>query len=198
MHVIAFNGSPKAEGNTYNALSLVLKELENQNISGKIIHIGNKNIHGCLACGACYKNQNQKCVIDDEVNECIQKMQKADGILIGSPVYYASTAGTLKCFLDRVFYVCAANGGLLRHKVGASVTAARRSGEVAAFDHLNHYFTIAEMFIPSSNYWNVVHGKAPGEALLDEEGVQTMKVLGKNMAYLLKQLKTGMATAPEK
>ncbi|HNW26052.1 MAG TPA: flavodoxin family protein [Candidatus Gastranaerophilaceae bacterium] len=197
MHVIAINGSPKSEGNTYNALKLVLEELKNQGISGEIIHIGNKNIRGCLACGGCFKNKDESCVIKDEVNECIQKMKEADGILIGSPVYYASIAGTLKCFLDRTFYVCSANGGLLRHKVGASVVVARRSGEVAAFDHLNHYFTIAEMFMPSSNYWNVIHGRMPGEVLLDEEGVQIMRVLGKNMAYLLKQLKTGTQTAPE-
>lgn len=198
MHVIAFNGSPKEQGNTYHALKLVLDELKNNDISSEIIHVGNKNIRGCLACGACHKNKNEKCIIEDCVNECIQKIKTADGILIGSPVYYASIAGTLKCFLDRTFFVCNANGGLLRHKVGASVIALRRSGEVATFDHLNHYFTIAEMFMPSSNYWNVIHGRMPGEVLLDEEGVQIMRILGKNMAYLLKQLKTGNAAAPEK
>lgn len=193
MHVVAFNGSPKAQGNTYFALKTVTDELEAQGVSTEIIHIGNKNIRGCVACGGCIKNQNQECVIKDEVNECIQKMKEADGIIISSPVYYASMAGTMKCFLDRAFYVCSANGGLLRHKVGASVVAVRRSGEVATFDHLNHYFTISEMFIPTSNYWNVAHGRAPGEVLQDDEGIQTMRVLAKNMAYLMKQLKTGEA-----
>lgn len=198
MHVIAFNGSPKSEGNTFHALKLVTDELELAGISTEIIHIGNKSFRGCIACGACIKNKNEKCIIDDEVNEIIQKMKKADGIIIGSPVYYASMAGTLKCFLDRAFYVCSVNGGLLRHKVGASVVAVRRSGEVATFDHLNHYFTIGEMFLPSSNYWNVIHGREPKEVLQDEEGVQIMRVLGKNMAYLMKQLESGSACPPER
>lgn len=198
MHVIAFNGSPKANGNTYHSIKIVTDELEKQGISTEIIHVGNKKIRGCIACGGCIKNLNEKCIIDDEVNEYIQKMKTADGIIIGSPVYYASIAGTMKCFLDRAFYVSGVNGGLLRHKVGASVVAVRRSGEVATFDHLNHYFTICEMFLPSSNYWNVAHGRAPGEVLQDEEGVQIMQVLGKNMAYLLSQLKSGEAQPPER
>lgn len=198
MHVIAVNGSPNAEGNTFLALKLVTEQLEKESITTEIIHIGNKNIRGCIACYGCRKNLDEKCVIQDEVNECVQKMKNADGIILGSPVYYASMAGTLKCFIDRAFFVAGANGGLFRHKVGASVVAVRRSGEVATFDHLNHYFTLAEMFIPSSNYWNVIHGRAPGEALQDEEGVQIMRVLGKNMAYLMKQLKSGTAQAPER
>ncbi|MFA7659523.1 MAG: flavodoxin family protein [Candidatus Gastranaerophilaceae bacterium] len=197
MHLIAINGSPKAEGNTYHALKLVAEELEKQGISTEIIHIGNKNIRGCLACNACAKNKNEKCIIDDEVNEAIQKMKNADGIIIGSPVYYASIAGTMKCFLDRAFYVAGANGGLFRHKVGASVAVARRSGEVATFDHLNHYFTIGEMFLASSNYWNVIHGQTPAQALQDEEGVQIMRVLGKNMAFLLKSIAENKAALPE-
>lgn len=198
MKVVAINGSPKEAGNTYQAIKIVTDELEKQGIETEIIHVGNKNIRGCIACGGCAKNKNEKCVIDDYVNEAIQIMKKADGIIIGSPVYYASMAGTMKCFLDRTFYVAGANGGLYRHKVGASVVAVRRSGEVATFDHLNHYFTLAEMFLPSSNYWNVIHGRMPGEALQDEEGVQIMRVLGKNMAFLLNAVANNKENLPEK
>lgn len=198
MKVVAINGSPKANGNTYHALQIVTEQLEKDGISTEIIHIGNKNIRGCLACGGCAKNQNERCVIDDEINEVIQKMKDADGIIIGTPVYYASISGTMKCFLDRAFYVAGANGGLFRHKVGASVVAVRRSGEVATFDHLNHYFTIAEMFMPSSNYWNVIHGRLPGEVLQDKEGVQIMRVLGKNMSFLMKSIAQNAQNLPEK
>ena len=198
MKVIAINGSPKAEGNTYHGLKIVCESLENEGISTEIIHVGNKNIRGCLGCGGCSVNKNEKCVIDDEVNEIIQKMKNADGILIGSPVYYASMAGTMKCFLDRAFYVAGAgNDGLFRHKVGASVAVARRSGEVATFDHLNHYFTVSEMFLVPSKYWNVIHGRLPGKAIQDEEGVQTMRVLGKNMAFLIKAIDKSKADLPE-
>lgn len=198
MHVVAINGSPKEEGNTYHSIKLVTAELEKQGISTEIIQIGNKNIHGCMACGGCSQNKNEKCIINDEVNDAIQKMKVADGIIIGSPVYYASIAGTMKCFLDRAFYTASANGGLFRHKIGASIAVARRSGEVATFDHLNHYFTLGEMFIASSNYWNVTHGRLPGEVLQDEEGVQIMRVLGKNMGYLIKQLSNNDLKLPEK
>lgn len=196
MYVVAINGSPKEKGNTYAALRLVTDELEKEEISTEIVHIGNKTIRGCLACGRCFENQNEKCIIEDEVNIILQKLKNADGIIIGSPVYYASMAGTLKCFLDRTFYVAGANGGLFRHKVGASVIAVRRSGEVATFDHLNHYFTITEMFLASSNYWNVAHGRMPGEVLQDEEGVQTMRVLGKNMAFLIKSIAQNKQNLP--
>lgn len=198
MYVIAINGSPKEKGNTYHALKVVTEELDKQGINTEIVHIGDKIIRGCLACGACGKNQNEKCVLEDDVNIMIQKMKAADGIIIGSPVYYASIAGTMKSFLDRAFYVASANGGLYRHKVGASVVAVRRSGEVATFDHLNHYFTIGEMFTASSSYWNVIHGRFPGEALQDEEGVQTMRVLAKNMAFLLNAIEQNKDSLPEK
>ena len=198
MNVVAINGSPKADGNTYQALKIVTDELEKQEISTEIIHIGNKSIRGCLACGACAKNKNEKCIIDDEVNDIIQKLKAADGIILGSPVYYASIAGTMKCFLDRTFYVAGANGGLFRHKAGASVAIARRSGEVATVDHLNHYFTIGEMFLPSSNYWNSAHGGRPGDVIKDEEGVQIMRILGKNMGFLIKSVAQNSQNLPEK
>lgn len=198
MYAVAINGSPKEKGNTYHALKLVTNELEAQGINSEIIHIGNKIIRGCLACGACFKNQNERCVLEDDVNTVIQKMKAADCIIIGSPVYYASIAGTMKSFLDRNFYVASANGGLFRHKVGASVVAVRRSGEVTTYDHLNHYLTISEMFVAGSNYWNVIHGRLPEEVLQDEEGVQTMRVLGKNLAFLTHSINQNIDNSPEK
>ncbi len=186
MKVVAFNGSPKAEGNTSHALQLVTAELEKNGIECEVVHVGNKAIRGCTACGQCIKQQNEQCVIKDEVNIWIQKMKAADGLLFGSPVYFSGIAGTMKCFLDRAFYVTGVNGGMLRGKVGAVVAAVRRSGGIPTFDQLNHFINYAEMLVPTSNYWNVIHGTKPGEVLQDEEGVQIMQVLGQNMAYTLK------------
>jgi multimeric flavodoxin WrbA len=189
MKVVAFNGSPKKEGNTYKAIKSVAEELEKNNIDVEIIHVGNKVIRGCLACGGCSRNMNERCVIEnDEVNQWIQKMKEADGIILGSPVHYSAIAGTMKSFLDRAFYVTSINNGMLRHKVGASVVADRRSGGVPVFDQLNNYINYSEMVMPTSNYWNVVYGTKPGEAEKDTEGIQIMRVLGKNMAWLMKAL----------
>jgi len=199
MKVVAFNGSPRKEGNTYHAIKMVVDELEKEGIEVEIIHVGNKTIKGCLACGACSRNKNEKCITEnDEVNEWIQKMKEADGILLGSPVHYSAISGTMKSFLDRAFYV--ANAGLFKNKVGASVVAVRRSGGVTTFNQLNNYINYAEMLMPSSNYWNVIHGTKPGDAMEDEEGKQIMRVLGKNMAYLLKLVQNGKGTveAPER
>lgn len=195
MKVVAFNGSPKKEGNTYHAIRMVAEELEKENIEVEIIHVGNKVIRGCLACNACVKNRNERCIIDDEVNEWIQKMKQADGIIIGSPVHYSAIGGTMKSFLDRAFYV--ASSGLLRHKVGAAVVAVRRSGGVPTFNQLNNYINYAEMLMPSTNYWNVIHGTVPGEAKDDEEGRQIMSVLGKNMAWLMKLVEHGQGSVIE-
>jgi len=198
MKVVAFNGSPKKEGNTYHAIKMVAEELEKEGIEVEIIHVGNKAIRGCLACSACVRNQNEKCVIDnDEVNEWIQKMKDADGIILGSPVHVSSIGATMKAFLDRAFYVIAVNGGMLRHKVGTSLVALRRSGGIAAFDQLNNYINYTEMLMPTSNYWNVIHGGAPGQATCDVEGVQIMRVLGKNMAWLMKLVENGKGTVKE-
>ncbi|WP_186430684.1 flavodoxin family protein [Clostridium sp. BSD9I1] len=192
MKVIAFNGSPRKNGNTYEAIKAVANELEKENIEVEVIHVGNKVIRGCLACGGCSRNMNERCVIEnDEVNEWIQKMKEADGIILGSPVHYSAIAGTMKSFLDRVFLVTSVNGGMLRHKVGASVVAVRRSGGVPTFDQLNNYINYSEMVMPTSNYWNVVHGTEPGEATQDEEGMQIMRVLGKNMSWLMKLIHSG-------
>ncbi|WP_430814767.1 flavodoxin family protein [Carboxylicivirga sp. RSCT41] len=200
MKVVAFNGSPKKEGNTYHALKIVCEQLQAQGIETEIIHLGNKGIKGCLACGKCRENKDEKCIIKtDAVNEWIQLMKNADGILFGSPVHYAALSANIKAFLDRAFYVSGSNGNMFRHKVGASIAAVRRSGGLPTFNEMNNFLNYAEMFIPTSNYWNVIHGTSPGEVLQDEEGVQIMRVLGKNMSYLLKLIDAGKATveAPE-
>jgi multimeric flavodoxin WrbA len=192
MKVVAFNGSPNKEGNTYLALHMVTAELEKAGVETEIVHVGNKVIRGCLACGGCLKNKNEQCVIPgDEVNGWIQKMKGADGIILGSPVHYAAMGGTMKSFLDRAFFVTGVNDSMLRHKVGASVVAVRRSGGLTTFDQLNNFLMYAEMLIPTSNYWNVIHGRSQGEVTQDIEGVQIMRVLGKNMAWLLKLVEHG-------
>lgn len=200
MKVVAFNGSPKQQGNTHQALAMVTAELEKAGIETEIVHVGNKMVHGCVACGQCGKNRNERCVIaGDEVNEWIQKMKEADGIILGSPVYYSAIAGTMKSFLDRAFYVSGSNGNLLRHKVGAAVVAVRRSGGMPTFQQLNNYLLYSEMLLPTANYWNVIHGTQPGEVTQDSEGEQIMRVLGKNMAWLLQLVQhgKGAVTAPE-
>lgn len=198
MKVVAFNGSPNKEGNTYHAIKLVADELAKEGIETEIVHVGNKAIRGCIACYQCVRNQDEKCAIkDDEVNEYVQKMKDADGIILGSPVHYSGVGGTLKSFMDRAFFVAGVNGGLLRHKVGAAVVAVRRSGGVTTFDQLNHFLNYSEMLLPTSNYWNVIHGRTPGEALQDGEGVQIMRVLGRNMAWLLKLVQNGKGVVSE-
>lgn len=198
MKVIAINGSTKAEGNTYFALKTVTDELIKEGIDVEILHIGNQDIRGCIACGMCARNRDEKCVLPGEtVNEAIQKMKAADGILFGTPVHYSAIGATMKAFMDRVFYVGGMNGGLFRHKVGATVVAVRRSGGVTTFDQMNHYPLYSEMLMPTSNYWNVIHGAKPGEAAQDTEGVQIMQVLGRNMAWLLKLVEHGKGQVPE-
>ena len=196
MKVVAFNGSPRKEGNTYHAIKMVAEELEKEGIEVEIVQVGDKAIRGCMGCNGCMKNRDEKCVIaGDEVNAWIQKMKAADGIIIGSPVHYAAIGGAMKSFLDRAFYV--ANLGFLRHKVGAAVVAVRRSGGVTTFNQLNNYLNYTEMLIPGTNYWNVIHGFAPGEAKQDAEGCQIMRVLGQNMAWLLKLVEHGKGAVAE-
>ncbi|MFZ4802605.1 MAG: flavodoxin family protein [Chlorobium sp.] len=197
MKVIAINGSPKNEGNTFHALAGVGTQLQEAGIDFEILHIGNQAIRGCMACGTCAKNRDEKCSINsDALNESIQLMKEADGLILASPVYFAGIAGTMKSFLDRAFMVSGANGGLFRQKVAASVVAVRRTGGSSTFDSLNHYLTYSEMILATSNYWNITHGRAPGEALLDAEGVQIMEVLGRNMAWLLKMREQSKASLP--
>ena len=192
MNVVAFNGSPNQEGNTYQGIKLVADQLEKEDIDVEIIQVGDKVIKGCTACGQCAKNKDEKCVLtDDPVNDWIQKMKEADGIILGSPVHYSALGGAMKAFLDRAFLVTSVNDMMLRHKVGAPVVAVRRSGGVPTFNQLNNYLNYSEMVMPTSNYWNVIHGHSPGEALEDEEGKQIMRVLGKNMAWLMKVVDKG-------
>ena len=198
MKVVAFNGSPKKAGNTYNAIRTVAAELEKEGIEVEIVHVGNKVIRGCIACGGCSRNQNERCVLEkDEVNEWIQKMKEADGIILGSPVYYSAIAGTMKSFLDRAFYVASVNRGMFRHKIGASVVAVRRSGGIPVFDQLNNFINYSEMIMPTSNYWNVAYATNPGEVTQDEEGMQIMRVLGKNMSWLMKVVEAGKSQVEE-
>lgn len=192
MKVVAFNGSPKKEGNTYHAIRAVAEELEKQGIEVEIVHVGNKVIRGCMACNGCARNQNEECVMkNDEVNTWIQKMKEADGIILGSPTHYSAIAGTMKSFLDRAFYVASVNQGLFRHKVGVSVVADRRSGGIPVFDQLNNFLLYSEMIVPSSNYWNVAYGTDPKEVQEDGEGMQIMHVLGQNMTWLMKVMEAG-------
>lgn len=197
MHVLMINGSPRPKGNTAFALDTVARALEEQGITTAGIDIGGQVIRGCTSCWSCMKKQNQKCRFeDDSVNEILARMVEADGFVIGSPVYYAGINGTLKSFLDRAFFVASVNGGLFRHKVGAAVTAVRRGGAVPAFEQINKYFSIAEMFMPAGTYWNMVYGMMPGEAAQDEEGVQCMRVLGANMGWLLRLMEYGKGAVP--
>jgi multimeric flavodoxin WrbA len=194
MNVLAINGSPRAEGNTALALDRVCASLQAAGITTERVQVGHLPLRGCTACGGCGRNRDRRCTLpDDGLNEVVARMADADGMVIGSPVYFAGIAGTMKCFLDRAFYVNGSNGGLFRHKVGAAVAALRRSGAVTTFDQLNHYLHYAEMLVPSSNYWNALHGAVPGEAAADGEGVQIMEVLGRNLAWLLHLRAQGQA-----
>jgi multimeric flavodoxin WrbA len=197
MKVVAFNGSPRKNGNTAHAIGMVLKELELAGIETEIVHVGKETIAGCAACHGCVRNQDERCVLPgDKVNEWIQKMKAADGILLASPVHYSGIAGTMKSFLDRAFFVLGVNGNPLRHKVGAALAAVRRSGGLPTVNGLYHYLTYSEMMLPTSNYWNVAHGLQPGELEQDEEGVQIMQVLGRNMAWLMQVMELGKKQIP--
>jgi len=182
MKVLLINGSPRAEGNTYLALKEVAGEIEKNGIETEIFQIGTAPVRGCMGCGKCYKLGH--CVFDDDIMpEMLKKMQEADGIVIGSPTYYAGPNGALCALLDRIFY---SGAKTLKHKPGAAIAICRRGGASAALDRLNKYFTINEMPLITSQYWNLLYGAKPGEVLQDAEGLQTMRALGKNMAYALK------------
>ena len=181
MKVLLINGSPKANGNTAFALSQMAEVYAEAGVETEIIQVGSQVIRGCIGCGSCYKTH--KCVFDDLVNETAEKLAEADGMVVGSPVYYASPNGTLISFLDRLFY---STGHIDKTmKVGASVVVARRGGFTAAMDVLNKYFTISSMPVASSTYWNQIHGAKPGEAQQDPEGIRTMRNLAKNMTFLM-------------
>lgn len=188
MKVLLINGSPKKEGCTYTALSEVSEQLNKNGIETEIFHIGNKPIRGCTACGKCSQRSN-RCIFDDDVvNEALAKMEEADGLIVGSPVYYASANGSLICLLDRMYY---AGRTCFAFKPGAAVVSARRAGTTASIDEINKYFTISKMPIVSSQYWNMVHGSCPEDVRKDLEGMQIMRTLGNNMAWLLKSIEAG-------
>jgi multimeric flavodoxin WrbA len=192
MQVLMINGSPHEKGCTYTALSEVAGQLEKQGIEVNIFHIGDEPIQGCTGCGGCVKSGH--CVFtDDPVNACVDLARKADGMVVGSPVYYAAPNGSLCAFLDRVFFM---KSGGYAYKPAAAVVNCRRGGASAAFDRLNKYFTISSMPIVSSQYWNSTHGFTPEEVRQDLEGMQTMRVLGRNMAWLLKCIEAAKGTVP--
>ena len=186
MKVLILNGSPRRNGNTSIALREMEKVFAEEGVETEIVQLGNKAIRGCIACGSCHKNG--KCVFDDVVNELAPKFEAADGLVAATPVYYASANATLIACLDRLFF---STGFDKRMKVGASVAVARRGGCSATFDELNKYFTICGMPVASSQYWNSVHGREPGQALEDAEGLQTMRTLARNMTFLMKSIALG-------
>lgn len=186
MKVLLVNGSPRKEGNTALALQEMAKIFAEEGIETVTLQVGNRDVRGCIACGKC--SETGKCVFDDVVNEAAKEFEECDGIVVGSPVYYASANATLIAFLDRLFYSTKFDKTM---KVGASVVAARRGGLSATFDELNKYFTISGMPVASSQYWNSVHGGAPGDALRDAEGMQTMRTLARNMSFLIKSIRLG-------
>lgn len=186
MKVLMINGSPRVHGNTYIALNEMEKVFNNSGIETEIIHVGNKDIRGCIACASCTKTG--KCVFDDIVNETAEKFEKCDGLVVGSPVYYASANATLVAFLTRLFYSTHFDKTM---KVGAAVVAARRGGLSATFDELNKFFTISGMPVASSQYWNSIHGREAGEASQDAEGLQSMRTLANNMTFLMKSIALG-------
>ena len=186
MKVLLINGSPKPKGCTYTALSEVARELEKEDIKTEIFPIGSKPIRGCTACNRC--STLGRCAFDDDpVNTVLEKAKEADGFIFGSPVHYAGASGGMTSFLDRLFYA----GDCFSHKPGAAIVSCRRGGATAAFDQLNKYFTISGMPVVSSQYWNMVHGNTPDEVRQDMEGMQIMRTLGRNMAWLLKSIQAG-------
>ena len=190
MKVVAFNGSARKDGNTAMLIRRVLQVLEEKGIETELIQLAGEHIRGCNACQTCFKTKNKRCVIeDDNVNAYIQKMLKADGIILGSPVYFSMMTPELKALIDRAGYVAGANRDMFKRKVGAAVVAVRRAGAIATFDAINHFFLISQMIVPGSSYWNIGIGRKKGDVKRDEEGMETMEVLGRNMAWLIKKLK---------
>jgi multimeric flavodoxin WrbA len=189
MKVIAFNGSPRKDGNTAILLNYVLAELEKEGIETELYQMAGKKIRGCIACYKCIENQDKRCSVKNDVlNECLEKMIEADGIILGSPTYFTDVTAEMKALIDRAGLVVKVNGDILRRKVGAAVVAVRRAGSIHVFDTLNHFFFISQMIVPGSIYWNMGIGRDIGEVEGDEEGIQTMSVLGQNMAWLLNKI----------
>lgn len=189
MKVIGFNGSARKDGNTAVLLNGVFEELQKEGIDTDMVQLSGKAIRGCVACYKCFDNKDQRCAVKKDIlNECLEKMIAADGILLGSPTYFADVSAEMKALIDRSGMVSRANGDILRRKVGAAVVAARRGGSIHAFDTINHFFFIGQMIVPGSSYWNLGFGLKKGDVNGDEEALKTMETLGKNMAWLLKRI----------
>jgi len=189
MKVVAFNGSARKDGNTAILVNHVFQELEKQGIETERVQLSGKKIQGCIACYKCFENKDQRCsVTKDILNSCIEKMIRAHGIILASPTYFANISTELKALIDRAGLTSMANGGMFKRKVGAAVVAVRRCGSIHAFNAINHFFFINQMIVPGSNYWNMGFGMDKGDVEKDEEGLGTMKVLGENMAWLLKKI----------
>lgn len=188
MKVVAFNGSPRREGNTSIAIKTVLEELGKEGIGTEMVQLGGTDIKGCRACFKCFERKDNRCIQEDVLNSFVQKAIEADGIIIGSPTFFANVSTEVKAFIDRAGLVARANNHLFRRKAGAAVAVARRAGATDVYSSINYFFGISHMIIPGSSYWNLGIGRAPGEVLKDEEGMATFRELGQNMAWLLKKL----------
>lgn len=189
MKVVAFNGSARKDGNTAFLVRTVFEALENQGIQTELIQLAGKEIHGCTACMRCFSEKNRRCAVkNDFLNACIEKMAGAEGVILASPTYFANVSSEMKALIDVAGMVSIANEAMLRRKVGAAVVAVRRGGAIAAFDAMNHFFLISQMIVPGSSYWNMGFGMEKGEAAGDSEGIDTMRTLGQNMAWLMKQV----------
>lgn len=190
LKVVAFNGSPRPKGNTALLLQHVLEVLQKEGIETELVQVGGKKNKGCAACMRCWSKKDKRCTVKNDIlNDCIEKMIKADGVLLGSPTYFADITPELKALIDRCGFVARGNDHLFRRKVGAAVIAVRRAGAIHAFDSINHFFLINQMIVPGSIYWNIGIGRQEGEVASDKEGIETMQILGENMAWLLHRIK---------
>jgi len=188
MKVVGFNGSPRKDGNTAILINHVFEELRAEGIQTEFVQLGGKNIHGCKSCYKCFENKNARCaVVSDYLNSCIEKIVEADGIILASPTYFTDVTTKMKALIDRAGLVAKANDDMFKRKIGAGVVAVRRAGSTHVFDSINHFFLISQMIVPGSIYWNMAFGLEKGDVEKDSEGILTMKVLGQNMAWLLKK-----------
>ena len=191
MKVVAFNGSARKQGNTAILINHVFTELEKEGIETELVELAGKKIQGCTACYKCFETKDRKCAVkNDIVNDCIEKMVEADGIILGSPTYFADVTSEMKALIERAGFTAMANGGMFKRKVGAAVVAVRRGGALHVFDSINHFFQINQMIVPGSSYWNMGIGREIGDVNKDEEGIRNMKNLGENMAWLLKKIRS--------
>ena len=189
MKVVALNGSARKDGNTAMLINVVFEELKKEGIETELIQMAGKNIQGCLACYKCFKNKDRRCSVDKDIlNDIMARMEKAEGILLGSPTYFSDVTSGMRAFIERCGFVARANDYMFKGKVGAAVVAVRRAGSIQAFTSMNLFLHYMQMFMPGSSYWNIGIGRDPGDVMKDEEGIQTMKTLGQNMAWLLKKL----------